>query len=481
MGRIIESSEQSAARMKMNVCHRSSAIFFAQVGKMVDTRLTFLNHFLLKRDIPEVKCVVTFRALDGTQISQTNFNVTEPRTYSVTVRDFVGSEFVGSAEIEFLSEYNLGVPFCATMAIYKSQNGYCQLHAYSRTYNTEEITEDRVYQKAAEIGWTLRDTEDVQSLAILHNGPESANGKINIRITNSAGERVDLVLPIATIPAYGSLQIVPSEHYDVKSFLAGQPGHGAVFFPASRAFPRMCCGNRRVNADGDVLDLQLTHSNFNYSVHQTPRLNVGEKAFSFLPHLPQGELSLVVYPHYAQTEEVVAEAGGRRHMLRNDQIGMLPAQMGGSFVFETSDRRGLPNRLVNGLIADWKSKALPAECSYGVVTSGYKAATKHWYWGYAGEGAIEAYLSGFFASDLLSVDQFKDTVEIVLYDQQGECGRTELSMDDFRKGPIALTDVRARETKGVIYYRAAMDYTMGSFFSVVFDPKKKSGSIEHSF
>jgi hypothetical protein len=481
VGRIIESTEQSATRLKANVCHRSSAIFFCENGPQIKTTLIFLNHFLLKRDIPQVQCRITIRDLGGAAVAQDSFEVDEPRVYSVDTSDFTPGSFRGSAEIEFTSTSNLAIPFCAVLATYESRDGFCQLHAYSRTYNDEEMTEDRVMQQAAEIGWTLRDDGRQQSFAALHNGPQEAVGDLRILMTNHAGAQKEIVLHDRRWPAYGTMMVVPSEHSNVAEFLEGRPGHGAVFFPASRAFPRMCCGNRKM-AGSAVVDLQATHSNFNYSVFETPRLQPQEHGYSFLPYLPGGgDLELVVYPHFAPTRGIGAVAQGPHEPVTDRVRTPLPGKPGGVVKFSTDDAKGLPNRLVTGLAATWRDDAVPSECSYGIITAGYKAASKHWYWGLAGRQGLTGLVSGFFASDLLPTEQFKDTVDLALFDEDGLCGERTIPMAEFRAGPVDIGTVLDRAPKGWIYYRAALDYTMASFFSCVFDPKRRSGAIEHSF
>jgi len=78
--------------------------------------------------------------------------------------------FEGSVEIEAFSATDLKIPFTAISAIYEAGRSASLVHAYGRVYSSHEIEDGRTVPTGREAGWTLRDTEEVRSFAVLHNG-----------------------------------------------------------------------------------------------------------------------------------------------------------------------------------------------------------------------------------------------------------------------------------------------------------------------
>jgi hypothetical protein len=470
---LIESTAQNFKRLKTNVCHRSSAVFFVQNGGGVRTTLSFLNHFLLKRGIESGECRVTVRGSAGRMIVQWTFPVRGPRTFEVGFDDL--PEFVGSAELEFFSQTNLVIPYSAVMAVYVTQNGFCQLHACCRTYNAEEL-ERGVVKVGAESGWTLRDAGDVESFAVIHNGATPLVGDFRLKITNSAGEVQECLLENRLVPAFAMQTIIPREHCDLVSFLGGQPGHCSVYFPVETSFPRSFCGNRRMSG-GRTIDLQATHTNFDYSHFDTPRLAAGEPGYTYVPHAPDApSVAVAVYPNFADTTEVTAEHVYGWASVPRDRRSIIPARQGEAVVFTTEDPRGLPNRIIDGLEVPWSNR-IPAEASYGILTDGY--AGKSWHWGLAHQHGAEGHLSGFFWSSKAS-SRADERFDLKLYDEQGECGGAVLQIKDFEKG-IRLKDIERRATSGAVFWRVKSDYPLAQFLTFLYDRSRTSGGIEHSF
>ena len=63
----IESTLENKIRQQSQTIHSSSTVFWGLVNKekKIDTRISFLNHFLLKRNIPSVSMRLCVRTMDG--------------------------------------------------------------------------------------------------------------------------------------------------------------------------------------------------------------------------------------------------------------------------------------------------------------------------------------------------------------------------------------------------------------------------------
>ncbi len=145
-----------------------------------------------------------------------------------------------------------------------------------------------------------------------------------------------------------------------------------------------------------------------------------------------------------------------------------------------ADSRGLPNRLVAGLIVNWDDIRLPSECSLGMVTQGYSYINKHWYWGLSDTEDTVSTMSIFTHDDFLPLQNYDNKAVLSLYDLNGICGNKTLKLS---KEPITLNtaEIYDRKPKGDVWYTVVSDYPVISVFSSIEDKLKKSGSIEHSF
>ena len=109
MGNVhIVSTLQNKAMQKKSVHLSSSTVFLAVCSGdgQVDTEVSLLNHFILKRGISDVVATVEFRDLKGDLVSTYKMNMNEPRAYSILVSEHVNGEFLGSVYVYFNSNEN---------------------------------------------------------------------------------------------------------------------------------------------------------------------------------------------------------------------------------------------------------------------------------------------------------------------------------------------------------------------------------------
>ena len=95
-----------------NTVHRSSLL----VPKLEGTKsnISFVNHFLIKRNIEEVSLKISGTTKNGALIRSITLQIDEPRDYSIFVDDFFeDSEKVSHFIIEFYSVKNLFIPSSA--------------------------------------------------------------------------------------------------------------------------------------------------------------------------------------------------------------------------------------------------------------------------------------------------------------------------------------------------------------------------------
>ena len=105
------------------------------------------------------------------------------KTYSFNPCRSIKDIFIGSVSIYFNSKHNLAVPFCAVVMSLKTKGSVCTTHTYGRRLEDKELGSSIDIPETTETGWTLRDTAQVKSFAVFHNGKFPSD--INFLLENS--------------------------------------------------------------------------------------------------------------------------------------------------------------------------------------------------------------------------------------------------------------------------------------------------------
>ena len=74
--------------------------------------ISFLNHFLIKRNHKKIACVITPINMDGKKIESKLYHIDEPKVYTFTLTG-IADEPVSNYIVEFFSVDNLFIPFPA--------------------------------------------------------------------------------------------------------------------------------------------------------------------------------------------------------------------------------------------------------------------------------------------------------------------------------------------------------------------------------
>lgn len=120
-----------------NSCHRASLLVPEIDG--LRTEISFVNHFLLKREYTDVGCRVTGLDSEGKRIEANLIPLTDPKVYTMDLTNM----FEGKASnymVEFFSGKNIFIPFPAVMVNHYGDGFVNTVHAYNRVLN--DIFED---------------------------------------------------------------------------------------------------------------------------------------------------------------------------------------------------------------------------------------------------------------------------------------------------------------------------------------------------
>ncbi|MES2016822.1 MAG: hypothetical protein V4484_10015 [Pseudomonadota bacterium] len=352
---------------------RSSAFFWVKNSKQLKTTISFCNYWKFK-NATDVSVVLNLRKVDGELVGRKLVDFSDKTVCNFSPPD----DFEGSVEVEAFSAKNMRIPYAAVMGIYESPNSVAMVHSYARAYSQHEIEDKRTLSVGEESCWTLRESADVSSFAVFHNGcmgQDAQTATLAVRNGGGAEMRVDIALP--ALQAFETRIIEPRAHFDnLIEWLDGMPGNARLSFRLNGGFTRMLCGVRKL----DDSELQVTHSNFDYSAHDTDKITEGVlRAYMRTPHVHGSfKQEIVVYPDTSKGEYVSRNQQEERSFSTGDIHKLKFTSGEGQLVAFSRKDNILPTRIVTALRLNADKGSIPAECSLGVVH--HHRPKKHFSW-----------------------------------------------------------------------------------------------------
>ncbi len=381
MGKVkILSTLQNKAAQKKSIHKNSSTVFLGIVNpeKGIDTEVSLLNHFLVKRNISDVIATIEYRDLSGKIYDSFNIKMNEPRSYAFRLGNHIKKEFIGSIYLYFQSNENLAVPFCAVMSVIKTKESVCGVHTYGRRLEKNEMGTAIELHKTIETGWTLRDSESIRSFAALHGGQFKLSLDIKIECSNESGI-IKTAKIYRILEPFGTLIIFPQDIIEgLIEHLGQAKGHAKIFINGlSGIFPRMICGNYKPESKNSddltkINEIQFTHTNFDFSQISQPNA-ISNYGYYNQPDLPDGYG--IVYPVQTKSDITIGKSKYIPDTLH--QFKVKPMQQ----LEVHSKNINLPSRFIAAAVGIWGKENLESECSTGTYIEDYLKISSHWHWG----------------------------------------------------------------------------------------------------
>ncbi len=351
-------------------CLRSSSIFYIPPNP-VKTKIILSNYWHFKNNI-SVFILANYRNMNGELIERKELKFNEKNVFEIYPKNFTGS-----CEIETFSSNDLRIPYSAIMVVYETEDSISMVHSYSRVYSNLEVEDKKTICDGHEGCWILKDTDVIESFGVIHNGFTTQKEQImNLTITNHRGDIKNVKIPTNAINPYETLVIKPRSYFkDLVAFLNGKDGTCAIHFELSNSFTRMLLGWQ----NKDISQLQVTHSNFDYSSHETDFIdNEGDNfAYMAIPKLKDKKVSVIIYPdrspgNYFLNSQFINKTNIPKNLFSFESAAQ-------ELVFYRDDDK-LPSRIVTALkVESSNENILSAECSLGVTHS--KVPGKRFHWG----------------------------------------------------------------------------------------------------
>lgn len=355
--------------------------------------------------------IASFRNCNGQLLGRQLINFDASNTYTLDAPLGFDLEQGGSVEVEAFGNEDLRIPYAAVMAIYETNDSLSMVHSYSRTYSPWEIEEERTIQDGHEACWSLKDTKNIYSFAVFHNGGNPQCKQIaRLVVKNYSADALTQLINIPQLSPYETFFIKPVDYIDnIIEFLDGQPGSATLCYKLNGAFTRLLVGWHSLISG----QLQVTHSNFNYAIHETDLVNSKKEEYAYM-HVPLTPFACqsVVYPDYSPGSYTIQSICDKSNFGKPASlIGARSKFEGSAFKFRRQDGL-LPSRIVTAIegVTNPADLVIPCECSLGVVHS--KRPPKHFHWGvchscYPSRLLIETYTEIYGEPDELSTLSMK--------------------------------------------------------------------------
>lgn len=347
---------------------RSSAIFF--IPKDVATTINVSNYWNFKNG-NQVGLLFSIRDVNGTVVERRQRYFDDGLV--INEKNFPVDE--GSIEIEAFGNKNLRIPYAAVMAIYESETSVSMVHSYSRNHSLVELEDSHALTTGREGCWTVRSDPTVQHFGVFHNGHLTVEPqRAKLFVTDIDGQDKIINFEIPEIKPFATLKFhLESLYPGLRNWLKGEDGWATVHFENKSAFTRLLLIWRRPETN----ELQVTHSNFDYSAQKTNLIEGSKPAYMKWPSILNDQVMssrVVVYPNLtpgiynlssAKRSEVFST--GKFLTINDDK----------TFEF-TYEKNVIPSRIVTAFGGALNDSALPFECSMGIYHEKRPPKRFHW-------------------------------------------------------------------------------------------------------
>lgn len=187
----------------INSVHRSSLMVPEISGTNVD--ISFLNHFLLKRNYQNVACKVTPIDTKGQKIESQLYSIDKPIVYTIPLSGMVEKP-VSSYLVEFFAAENLFIPFPAVMINHKGNGFINQVHSYNRVLN--DVFEDDAINstQVSEASVDLILEKNIDTFLLFSAGPVECHGPLEVEVLTDS-QQVFKKNYVIDLPRFGVKKI----------------------------------------------------------------------------------------------------------------------------------------------------------------------------------------------------------------------------------------------------------------------------------
>ena len=179
----------------LNTIHRSS-LLVPEIPNAI-AEISFINHFLLKREYSNVACKITAINASGNKLKSKLHKIDKPVVYNFKLTGMV-TDPVSNYIVEFFAPDNLFIPFPAVMINHHGKNFINQVHAFNRVLNDVFEDDDINSHQVKEASIDLVLNESTDTFLLFTTGPLPCKDSLEIEVitpNQTIVKKLDVDLP----------------------------------------------------------------------------------------------------------------------------------------------------------------------------------------------------------------------------------------------------------------------------------------------
>ena len=411
-----------------NSVHRSSLL--VPVLPNSEVSISFLNHFLIKRQIQSVGCKVTAIGNDGVRLGSRLTIIDEPRVYTMYLQRDLNHD-AASFLVEFYSSVNIFVPFPAVMVNHRTKNAISSVHSFNRVladvFEDDDVNGVHVQETAIDIA----NNPNLSTFFVLSAGPYNLQSPITLRLSSRDSElhhSLNVNIPRFTQQMFELKDIVPEWSQLQGTLFIDQPDQNLFYgrlFVGQIAKDKSFVGNHSYydssHVEGEYWD------NNNPSFRTYPIIHELDTLIRFYPIMSPSKLEITVNfndangLHLAKTSSISLVSPGENNFELDIKMSAIEAgvdvQTLNSFTVQASPASGnTPTRINHQVV--YRTSALETSINtslqnYNVFHSKTKLRTS---WGQlVNSEEFETWLT--ITNDANTAQS--ESLEIKIYDERG--------------------------------------------------------------
>lgn len=289
---------------------RSSAIFPIIVNENLDSQISFLSYWFLKRKIKYIEFRLSLRNEVGKKIFYSKSKISFTKVFNFSIKEILNKKkisykkknFYGSIELEFFSKINMVFPFPATMINLRSLNSSTFVHTCGRIFNNLKDKKDNTKLLVPESGFDLLPDKNLRPFFSFVNSNNTLKKVyIRVEIINIDGERLFKKFLINSLKPFETKFIFFLTNKE-KTFLKNKKGSIKIYHNFTNFYPRFMAGNFHNQYKYST----LTHTYYDLSnvkdyknnIWKNPNQNKYFDSSVAVPiYLKRHKTELVVYPN----------------------------------------------------------------------------------------------------------------------------------------------------------------------------------------
>lgn len=350
-----------------NTVHRSSLL--APRIEHAATVVSFLNHFLIKRNYKSVTLKISAISKEGNFKNSISIAIDEPKVYTFYLEElFDDINDLGEYLIEFFSTSNLVIPFPAVMVNHVGNDFINTVHAYNRVLNDvfedDEVNNFQVRESSIDV---LID-EEYDSFFIHTSGPFALNGTLKISLDDS--DQLSQVIPV-------NMKRLNNRTYKLSEIFNNQSISGSILKilqPSQTLFyGRLIAGvlNRKTGA------FSANHSYYDTSsIAEYFDSNLSTRQY---PYFPDRQNNIIMYPIVSESilDISIEISDGNKIFKSPTKKLRSPSEISVKFnVSELVKTSGLSNVSSFKVLAYSDQFKIPTRVSHQVIYSAFNSGSK---------------------------------------------------------------------------------------------------------